>query len=293
MRNAQANVHETKTVGARTPMAEAERELSVANDRLRFRDEGVGPAVLLIHGWTLDLDMWELQVRALRDSFRLIRYDRRGFGLSSGRPSLVHDITDVRALCEHLRLQSVALLGMSQGARVAAHIAAGNPTLVSCVIFDGAPAGIVSDGEAAENDIPITAYRALVRTGGTSEFLKEWRAHPLTQLRTRDGPTHELLKRILERYRAVDLQEPGTGEPPPPPPPRAASIRSPALIISGALDLESRIRAADALARALPGSERAIVPESGHLPSLDNPHVYNTLLRKFLERFASSSDRAS
>ncbi len=263
---------------------EADRELWVGHDRLRFRDEGAGAAVLLIHGWTLDLDMWEPQARALRDSFRIIRYDRRGFGLSSGRPSLVHDIADVQALCEHLRLPPVALLGMSQGARVAAHIAAAKPELVSGVVFDGAPAGVLLDVEVTESDIPIAAYRALVRAGGLSEFLRQWRTHPLTQLRTRDGPTRELLERILERYRAVDLQEPDANEPVPPPPPRAESIRSPTLIISGALDLESRIRAADALARSLPFSERASVPESGHLSNLDNPPVYNALLRGFLER---------
>jgi 3-oxoadipate enol-lactonase len=285
--------HETQTVGTGTPTAEADRELSIAHDRLRFRDEGAGPAVLLIHGWTLDLDMWEPQALALRDSFRIVRYDRRGFGLSSGRPSLVHDITDVQALCEHLRLRSVAVLGMSQGARVAAHIAARNPRLISCVIFDGAPAGVVLDSESAETDVPIAAYRALIRAGGKSEFLREWRTHPLTQLRSRDNPTRELLQRILERYRAVDLREPDADSPAPPRPPAAESIRSPALIISGALDMESRIRAADALAQSLPSSERAIVPESGHLPNLDNPPVYNALLRGFLERFADSSDRTS
>ena len=255
-----------------------DRELTVAGARLRFRDEGAGVPILLIHGWTLDLDMWEPQARELRDSFRVIRYDRRGFGLSSGSPSLSHDVADAMALCEHLRLQSVALLGMSQGARVAAHIAAGNPEWVSHVVFDGAPAGIMSGHESAQNDIPIARYRELARTG---EFLKEWRNHPLTQLRTRDAQSQELLQRMLERYRAEDLlQVDAQGLPPVP----AESIRAPALIISGALDLASRIRAADALARSLPESERALVPEAGHMPNLDNPRVYNDLLRRFLVR---------
>jgi 3-oxoadipate enol-lactonase len=255
-----------------------DRELTVTGARLRFRDEGAGVAVLLIHGWTLDLDMWEPQARELCDSFRVIRYDRRGFGLSSGRPSLSHDVTDAMALCEHLRLRSVALLGMSQGARVAAHFAAGNPQLVSHVVFDGAPAGILSGQEGAQNDIPIARYRELARTG---EFLKEWRKHPLTQLRTGDARSQELLQRMLERYRAEDLlQVDAQGLPPVP----AESIRAPALIISGALDLESRIRAADALARSLAASERAIVPAAGHMPNIDNPGVYNDLLRRFLVR---------
>jgi len=270
-------------------MTEPDRELTVPGARLRFRDEGAGVAVLLIHGWTLDLDMWEPQARELCTSLRVIRYDRRGFGLSSGRPSLSNDVTDALALCEHLRLQSVALLGMSQGARVAAHIAAGNPGLVSHMILDGAPGGIVLDDAVAPSDIPLARYRELARAGGASEFLKEWRKHPLTQLRTRDARSQELLEQMLARYRAEDLSDADAQAPPPPV--RAESIRAPALIISGALDLETRIRAADALARCLSASERAMVPEAGHMPNLDNPPVYNTLLRQFLIRPASAGSR--
>jgi 3-oxoadipate enol-lactonase len=98
--------------------------LWVEGTRLRYRDAGSGPAVLLIHGWTLDLDMWEPQVEALADSFRVIRLDRRGFGLSSGRPALTDDVADVQALCRHLALKHVSVVGMSQGARVAARLAA-------------------------------------------------------------------------------------------------------------------------------------------------------------------------
>ena len=274
----------------RKPDDGADRELLVTGARLRFRDEGAGAAVLLIHGWTLDLDMWEPQARDLRDSLRVIRYDRRGFGLSSGRPSLSNDVTDVLALCEHLRLQSVALLGMSQGARVAAHVAAGHPGLVSHVILDGAPGGIVLEDPPGQSDIPIATYRELARSGGPSEFLKEWRKHPLTQLRTRDAESQELLQRMLARCRAEDLSD--ADAPAPLPSVRADSIRAPALIISGALDLETRIRAADALARCLAASERAIVPEAGHMPNLDNPLVYNDLLRKFLVRPAATRTRS-
>ena len=68
-------------------MIAADRHLSVPGARLRYRDEGAGPAVVFVHGWTLDLDMWEPQA-PLAAQLRLVRFDRRGFGLSSGtRPS--------------------------------------------------------------------------------------------------------------------------------------------------------------------------------------------------------------
>ena len=65
---------------------------------LRYRDEGRGCAVIFVHGWTLDLDMWEPQAAALSDAYRVIRLDRRGYGLSTGRPSLPDDLADLHAL---------------------------------------------------------------------------------------------------------------------------------------------------------------------------------------------------
>jgi len=263
----------------------ADLQLSVADARLRFRDEGAGPAIVLVHGWTLDLDMWEPQAQALSDTFRVIRLDRRGFGLSSGQPSLAADVSDLRALMQHLRLRSVALAGMSQGARVAAHLAVESPECVSCVIFDGPPSGILSDESLAEEEIPVSAYSALVREGRLQEFRDAWRAHPLARLHTTDARAHELLNRMLSRYQAADLRTPGSG--PALPPARIESIRAPSLVISGALDLESRLRAADALAHALPSCERVIVPGAGHLPNLDYPALYNTRLRRFLQHCAT------
>lgn len=263
----------------------ADLELPVPQARLRFRDEGTGPAVVLIHGWTLDLRMWDPQVRLLADSFRLIRLDRRGFGLSSGQPSLAHDIADVRALCAHLRLSRVALVGMSQGARVAAHLAAESPELVAGVIFDGPPAGILSQADPVEEDIPVNEYRALILAGNLDEFRRAWSQHPLARLHTAPAPTRELLERMLECYRAADLRE--APAEPPLAPARIQSIRQPALVISGELDLPSRTRSADALCGALHSCTRAVVPGAGHLPNLDNPIYYSVLLRRFLQQLAT------
>ncbi|HEY4973605.1 MAG TPA: alpha/beta fold hydrolase, partial [Steroidobacteraceae bacterium] len=88
-----------------------DRYFNADGARLRYRDEGAGPAVLLVHGWTLDLAMWDSLVAALRSSFRVIRLDRRGFGLSSGRPSIERDVADVDALWGHLALREAALVG--------------------------------------------------------------------------------------------------------------------------------------------------------------------------------------
>jgi pimeloyl-ACP methyl ester carboxylesterase len=257
--------------------------LSVRGARLRYRVTGRGPPLVLVHGWTLDLTMWEPQVAAFAESFRVVRFDRRGFGMSSGRPGLEQDVADIEALGTRLGLGRAALVGMSQGARAVARFAARRPDAVSCLALDGPPAGLFSVTGAGGEEIPLAEYRTLVRRHGAAAFRARWRRHPLMRLRSTDPAAHQLLAGMIARYPANDLRAA----------PRSdagghqrsiARLRAPVLVITGALDLAKRRAAADLLARRLPLAERLTVPEAAHLPNLDNPCAYNAGLRDFLER---------
>lgn len=270
------------------PSANPDLHLPVAGALLRYRDQGCGPAVLLIHGWTLDLDMWEPQVEGLGDSFRLIRFDRRGFGLSSGRASLSADVCDALALCDKLHLARVACVGMSQGARVALHLCRVASKRISCVVLDGPPRMLAQETAEEGEDIPLDAYRRLMTQGDIVTFRRNWARHPLMQLETRSAQPRALLERMTARYTGKDLLQ----ELPAPEDhwdrSVTASLDTPALIITGAHDLPARVKSADALSQVLPSAERATVAAARHIPNLDNPLTYNAILRAFLERHAGS-----
>ena len=268
--------------------------LPVASALLRYRDEGRGPAVLLIHGWTLDLDMWDPQVAALGDSFRLIRFDRRGFGLSSGRASLSADVRDALSICDQLQLERLACVGMSQGARAALQLCHTAPERISCAVLDGPPRMLADDadhaGEAAEQlgDVPVSEYRSLIARGEIEQFRRRWASHPMMQLATRSAHARALLERMTARYSGNDLLQDS---------PEAeehwdraslASLTLPTLVVTGEHDLPPRLRAADALSEALPLAQRTSIRAARHIPNLDNPVTYNAVLRAFLERHAGS-----
>jgi non-heme chloroperoxidase len=87
--------------------------------KIFYRDIGEGKPVILIHGWPVNADMWEYQTSALlRKGFRVISYDRRGFGRSS-HPARGFDYNqladDLNALINHLEIQKVSLIGFSMG----------------------------------------------------------------------------------------------------------------------------------------------------------------------------------
>lgn len=260
--------------------------LDTEGARLRYRDEGRGSPVIFVHGWTLDLEQWDFQAAALLSDFRIIRYDRRGYGLSTGSPSTNADCADLLTLYEHLDLGPAGLLGMSQGARVALQFATFHPERVSSLILDGPPY-LGPMNLATANDVPYQHYRGLAQTLGIAAFRREWREHPLVRLINPDPRANELLTRILARYPGRDLTEPAAfaGDPVEF---DLASFDKPTLVFNGKFDSDSRKRFARHLMSQIPGAEYVEIPEAGHLSNLDNSPVYTDHLREFLKRHAVS-----
>ncbi len=86
---------------------------------LSYKDYGQGRPIVLIHGWPVSKDMWEYQLQDLVNAgFRVIKYDRRGFGKSS-KPWSGYDYDtmtdDLAAVMEQLDLQDAVLCGFSMG----------------------------------------------------------------------------------------------------------------------------------------------------------------------------------
>jgi pimeloyl-ACP methyl ester carboxylesterase len=260
--------------------------LSVNGTRLRYRDAGRGPPVLLVHGWTLDLQMWDPQVAALRDAFRLIRLDRRGHGLSAGAPDAERDGEDLAALCRHLGLTRVALIGMSQGVRGVLACACAAPAQVSALILDGPPAL----GAGSDPEVPLERYAAEVRTHGMEAFRREWAQHPLMQLRTGAPEMRALLAAMIARYPGNDLRSAAPRAAAAAAHVRLATLSAPALVLSGEHDLAVRRQAAQQLAAQLSDAELAVIPGASHLPNLDSPDVYGKLCRAFLVRHCGRPD---
>jgi pimeloyl-ACP methyl ester carboxylesterase len=122
--------------------------VNVANDKsapveLYYEDHGSGKPVVLIHGWPLSGRSWENQVPALISAgYRVITYDRRGFGWSS-QPWSGYDYdtlaADLAALLQHLDVKAATLVGFSMGGgEVARYIAKYGTGRVAKAVFAGA-----------------------------------------------------------------------------------------------------------------------------------------------------------
>ena len=88
------------------------------HERMHYRDEGSGQAIVLVHAFPLHSAMWEAQIPALCGHWRVIVPDLRGFGASDlGQiPGSLDDYADdLLALLVHLGLAQVVLCGLSMG----------------------------------------------------------------------------------------------------------------------------------------------------------------------------------
>ena len=225
--------------------------------------------MLLLHGWALDRSAWAPQ-RALADRFRLILPDRRGFGRSTAPPDLAAETDDLLILCDRLGLERPVLVGMSQGGRIALQFALACPERIAGLILQGTPLAEFLPGPSGEDEVPIAAYRKLVRDGRIGEMKSLWARHRLMQ-----GVD---AAELLAGYEGRDLLA-DSG----PAVPLAAAlgeIAAPALVVTGERDTTWLQLVADALAYGLPNSRRVRLP-GGHLCNITHPGPFNALVAAF------------
>ncbi len=165
--------------------------------------EGEGTPLLCLHGWTMDHTMWRYQEPLTKRGIMLVTYDRRGHGdrqqVASG---LDRDLSDIEALARHFSWRRFALLGMSQGARLAHTYAQRHPTEISHLILQSAPASQDIQAEPADQ-IPLEKYRDMIQSGQIAEFHATWMNHPL--MACPFEPQHEHLREMVMRYQGADL----------------------------------------------------------------------------------------
>jgi non-heme chloroperoxidase len=169
---------------------------------LHVKDAGTGAPVVLIHGWPLTGDMWEYQTVALLEAgYRVITYDRRGFGQSS-HPIGPYDYDtfadDLATVIEELDLQGATLVGFSMGggevarylsrhgasrvARVALVASVvpfllktdDNPDGVDQSVFDGIDSAIRKDRFAFLTDFAKQFYGVGMLRKPVSDALLNW-----------------------------------------------------------------------------------------------------------------------
>ena len=260
---------------------------------IHYEDHGSGRPVVLIHGYPLDGNSWEHQERELlANGYRVISYDRRGFGRSS-QPAVGYDYdtfaADLNALLEHLDVADVALVGFSMGTgevtrylgtygsgRVRKAVLLGaippfllktadNPAGVDGEVFDGIKAAIAKDRYAYLEDLFNDFYNVDV-FGGSRISDRAWQASFVVAAGASPCATYACVDSWLTDFRG-DLER----------------VDVPTLVVHGT---EDRILPIGATAERLPAliaDVRLVRIEDGpHNIAWTHPEEVNRALLEFL-----------
>ena len=252
----------------------------VNGQRLRFDDSGGdGPAVVLSHGFLMDREMFEPQVKALAPEHRVITWDERGFGETEfdGQPFTYWDSArDCLGLLDHLGLDDAVLGGMSQGGFLSMRAALLATERVRALVLIDTQAG-------PEDPERLPTYRQMQQTWLEAGPVDEL-TQAVAQLILGDPAINDVW---IEKWRAApreSLKAPGdclfdrediTD--------RLGEIDCPAIVLHGTADLSVEMEKAEALCRGLSGC-RGVVRIDGapHASNLTHPDEVNGPLLEFL-----------
>ena len=249
-------------------------EISV---HVRIEGPPGAPPLVLLHSLGTSLEVWDEQALVLARSFRVIRPDLRGHGLTSATPgnySMALLAGDLAALLDALRIERTHIGGISIGGMIAQSFAAAHPRRAASLILCDTAMIIPSTESWNER---IAAVRGQGIGAITDTVMARWVTPGFL-----DAPEAQGLRAMLTRtstngyagcaaaIRDADLSH------------ATAGLRVPALVLVGDQDQSTPVAAARALCDAIPGAGLIVIEGAAHIPTAEKPGEITSAIRDFL-----------
>jgi len=266
---------------AQAPPPVRETYAALPGVRIWYGDTGGrGVPVVFIHAATGSSRVWEHQLPAFTAAgYRVVAYDRRGFGRSVIDPAGVQPGTgadDLLALVDHLGIDRFHLVGTAAGGGIAVDVALSFPQRLRSLVVANAVGGVQDEDylELAQRIRPAPQFDAL--PPDFRELGPSYRA-------ANPGGT----QRWLELARTSRPQ----GAPPPAQTTRnritfalLEEVKVPTLLLTGDADLYAPPAVLRLFAARIKSSESVVVPESGHSTYWEQPETFNRTVLEFLRK---------
>ncbi|MFN3863271.1 MAG: alpha/beta fold hydrolase [Erythrobacter sp.] len=272
---------------------------------VHLRDEGPrdAPAIVLLHGSNADLHTWQPWVEGLKDSYRVIRFDQVGHGLTGPDPKddYTRDnyVEDILAVADRLGLERFILGGNSMGGKHALAFAVAHPErLIGLVLVDGSGGPMLDQPEEAKKSSGNIGF-TIARMPGINLLAEQITPRSLIaqsleqsvsvksvasaaavdrywELLRYPGNRRATLKRFSLPYDPLTEAE-------------IARVKTPTLILWGEEDRIIPVAAGRWLERTLPNSTLVVYPGIGHLPHEEAAAASLRDLKPWLAKLAGHS----
>ena len=238
------------------------------------------PALVFSNSLGSDLRIWDAVVPLLAEQFRIIRYDKRGHGLSDSPepPYSINNLAqDLVGLLDALQIPQAVICGISVGGLIAQALTLAHPERVRALVLSDTGARIGSTASWEERI-------ASVKSGGVKAWVKpsmeRWFSEAFRRSRVADvaGYSNMLLRTTLDGYigtccalRDTDFTE------------EIARIRQPALVLCGDQDIATPPELGQDLARRIRRGQFYSIESAAHLPCIEQPEAMTDRMLEFFQ----------
>ena len=251
------------------------------------RDEGRrdGPALVFINVLGTDLRIWDDVAAILSPEFRIVRYDKRGHGLSElgpDRADMADYARDLAALMDALGVARATVVGLSIGGLIAQELYRQRPEVFAALVLSDTAAKIGTDEswDARIADIERGGIEAIADSVLERWFTADFRANRKDEL----TGWRAMLTRTPKRgylaacgaLKRADLR------------PYAGTILAATLCLVGEEDGSTPVPLVRETAGLIQGARFEIIKGAGHVPNIETPAVFAGLLAQHAERVAAN-----
>ena len=259
----------------------AAKKISANGIDISYEIAGSGPWLIFSHSLGCSKAMWQPQFEALAKSYRVVRYDTRGHGVTSAPPgpySLDLLAQDVKALCDGLGIEKCHYVGLSMGGMIGQTVALNYPDLLlSLTLADTSsyygPAALAF-WETRSKTAATQGMTPLVAPSLERWFTEGFRAaQPVLMQQAMqwvlDTPSLGYAACCLA-IAPIDTTE------------KLKNIKVPVLVIVGAQDLATPPAAAELIQAQIPGAKLLVLDPAAHIASVEQAAEFTRALQDFL-----------
>jgi len=253
--------------------------VNVKGGVLFYEAAGKGEYIMLLHDGMVNRQIWDEQFPILAKNYRVIRYDRRGYGKSSDPQTQYSHIDDLNQVFLQLNIAKAVVFGMSSGGRLAIDFTLTYPEKVKAIVLVGA---VVSGfGYTSHMNTRGGSYNQQVRSSDKASIINFIDKDPYEIYSGNKEAKEKVIKLIPYMGRDNTI---------PTKPAAKVAIKSlseimvPALILVGEYDIPDVHAHAGALNAGIQNSKREIISKAGHLIPIEQPQLFLEAVTSFLAK---------
>lgn len=259
--------------------------VSLNDCKLYYEVEGQGDWLVFAHGGDANHLCWWKQVAALKDRYRCLTYDARGYGLSDSPQRVVDAVhtagDDLLALMDHLDIGHAVLVGHSMGGIAVSGVSHSRPERVRGLVMSDTPFGFqtaaLSRWAIQMMDKISNGFNVMEHLFAPGFAKREPEMNGLYQaicrMRVGDLPARPADDEVLEPYRRMRDAIPGD----------YSAFPIPSLFIVGDQDELTLPWLMEETAAMVRGAKLVTIPGAGHSPFFEQSKLYNAALEAFLK----------